>query len=293
VSRRELFDRPTASGRRAQYQAETPPVAGTRVVLALVLFAVSNGAPARSPIEECTDRSPTVAGIGACLDEMLEQAEDELWVQSKAVLAQMRQLQKQAGSRSAVRAFGAAEKQFHAYRMAQCAWAATRAGAKQASERQRTDCLIRLTRERSLELAGLLPAAAGEIEDKAAAQPSAGVQAQALFDVEWRLVRLIKSGQEQALSPESRLILVLTEGGGVTGSTRASIYSGRYALRPPNRLEWLRPGFSIERVSGQFDMGDPDEAILDELAGTTKLWLEATGLRLQNDSGSLSLVFGR
>jgi uncharacterized protein YecT (DUF1311 family) len=268
-------------------------VTGLRVVIALLLLLAAAAARAASPIEECTDRSPTVAGIGACLGEMLEQAEGELWARSKAVLAQMRQLQKQPGSRGAVQAFGAAEKQFHAYRMAQCAWLATRAESKQGSERQRTDCLIRLTRERTLELAALLPAESGASEDKIAANPPSEAQGHALFGIEWRLVHLLKNGQEQPLSAQSRLVLILSEGGGVTGTTRASIYGGRYALGAANRIEWLQAGFTVERVSGQFDANDPDEALLDDLAATTKLRLEATGLTLANDSGSLSLVFGR
>ena len=95
------------------------------------------------------------------------------------------------------------------------------------------------------------------------------------------------------MSAESRVVLVLSEGGGVAGATRASIYSGRYVLGPNNSIRWSQTGFNIERASGQFDVDDPDEAILDDLASTTKLRVDSTGLTLTNESGSVVLAFGR
>jgi hypothetical protein len=55
----------------------------------------------------------------------------------------------------------------------------------------------------------------------------------------------------------------------------------------------LQNAFNIERASGQFDADDPDEAILDDLAQTTKLRVDSTGLTLTSDNGSVVLVFGR
>ena len=250
-------------------------------------------ARAAGPIEECTDRSPTVAGIGTCLDEMFRRAEAGMWERSKAVLVQMKQLQKQAGSRGAVQLFSAAQKQFHSYRAAQCAWVARHAETTQGVQRLHVDCMIRLTRERTLELAGTLPPEAAALEAKPATNPPREAPVQSPFGVEWHLVQLMRNGREEPLSAESRVVLVLSESGGVAGTTRASIYSGRYVLGPSNRIQWLQNGFNIERASGQFDADDPDEAILDDLAATTKLRVDSTGLTLADDSGSVVLAFGR
>jgi hypothetical protein len=64
-------------------------------------------------------------------------------------------------------------------------------------------------------------------------------------------------------------------------------------LREGGRIEWLQQGFSLERNSGRFDAPDPDEAILDDLALTTRLRLDAPGLVLQSEDGSVSLGFAR
>src|SRR5262249_15717292 len=148
----------------------------------------------------------------------------------------------------------------HSYRAAQCAWVARRAETPQAAERLRMDCLIRVTRERTLELAETLPPAPAALEDKSAANPPSQPPGQRPFGVEWHLVQLIRGGREEPLSAESRVVLVLSEGGGVAGTTRASIYSGRYVLGANNNIRWSQQGFNIERASGQFDVDDPDEA---------------------------------
>jgi uncharacterized protein YecT (DUF1311 family) len=283
-------------------QAAAGPRVGCRIAIAQLLYlALVTGLPtlpagtahAAGPVEECTDQSPTVAAISACLDEMFKRAEDGMWRRSKAVLVHMKQLRKQAGSHSAVQLFNAAQKEFHSYRAAQCAWVARRSVTMQGAERLRKDCLIRLTRERTLELAEALPPEPAFVEDNSAANPPSAPPIESPFGVEWHLVQLIRGGREEPLSAESRVVLVLSQGGGVAGTTRASIYSGRYVLGPGSRIQWLQSGFNIERASGQFDADDPDEVILDDLAATTKLRVDSTGLTLTNDSGSVELAFSR
>jgi uncharacterized protein YecT (DUF1311 family) len=257
-----------------------------------LLAAAARGQPS-SPLDECSDRSPTVAGIRACLDQMFQQADAELRLRAKAVLARMREVQKQTGSPRAAQTFIAAQKEFRAYRKAHCDWCATAAQTEQAAETLRRDCAIRLTRNRVGELATLLPAdGAGPKATEAESVPAEALS-HALFGVEWRLVRVVKDGRQVPLAPESRVVLMLSEGGSVTGRTSGSIYSGRYVLRDGNRIEWLQRGFSVERTSGRFDVSDPDESILDDMLQTTRLWVESPGLILDSGDGSVTLVFAR
>ena len=287
MSDRTPLDPQAAAGPRIRYRTAI----SSALCVSLVVLAAT--ARAASPVEECTDRSPTVAGISACLDETFKRAEIGMWERSKAVLVQMKQLRKQPGSGGAVQLFNAAQKQFHSYRAAQCAWVARQSETTQGAERLRMDCLIRLTRERTMELAGTLPPEPAVLEDNAAANPPSEPPVESPFGVEWHLVQLIRGGREEPLSAESSVVLVLSQGGGVAGTTRASIYSGRYVLGPNNRIQWLQSGFNIERASGQFDADDPDEVILDDLAVTTKLRVDSTGLTLTNDNGSVALSFSR
>jgi uncharacterized protein YecT (DUF1311 family) len=261
-------------------------------VVGFLLVTAAVMAHATGPLDECTDRSPTMAGIGSCLDDMFREADGELRARGKAVLALMRRLQKQTGSRRATQAFINAQHQFRAFRRAECDRRATRADTHQDAERVRQDCLIRLTRERAEELATVLPAGAGVSEPQPAGSTTEK-PAQILFGIEWRLVQRMTNGREQPLPQNSRVILVLSESGTALGRTSVSVYSGRYTLHDGGRLEWWQGGFLIERTSGRFDVSDPDEDVLDELARTTRLRLSSPGLILQSDDGSVVLTFAR
>jgi uncharacterized protein YecT (DUF1311 family) len=258
----------------------------------LLVAAVANAHPA-APLEDCTDRSPTLAGIHECLDQIFQQTDAELRVRGKAVLVLMRRIQKQTRSPKAPQTFILAQNQFRAFRKAQCDWSARRAPTEPRASWLRQDCLIRLTQERSAELAALLPGGEAGLEQQEGGSFQPDDATQTLFDVEWRLVRVRKHGLEVPLPRESRLSLVLTEGGSAGGRTRAGLFSGRYALRDGGRIEWLQQGFSLERNSGRFDAPDPDEAILDDLVLTTRLRLDVPGLVLQSEDGSVSLGFAR
>jgi uncharacterized protein YecT (DUF1311 family) len=263
-----------------------------KLVVGFLLVAAAMMAHATGPLDECTDRSPTMAGIGDCLDDLLHEADGELRTRGKAVLALMRKLQKQTGSPRAAQAFINAQNRFRAFRRAECDRRATRANTQEDAERLRQDCLIRLTRERAEELATVLPAGS-DVSERQPAVSTSEKPAHTLFGVEWRLVRRMTNGREQPLAQNSRVILIMSEGGSVTGRTSVSVYSGRYTLRDGGRLEWWQGGFLVERTSGRLDVSDPDEELLDELAQTTRLRLSSPGLILQSDDGSVVLAFAR
>ncbi len=263
-----------------------------KLVVGFLLGAAAVMVHATSPLDECTDRSPTMAGIGSCLDDMFLEADGELRARGKAVLALMRKLQKRTGSPRAAQTFIDAQNRFRAFRRAECDRCATLADTQEDGERLRLDCLIRLTRERAEELATVLPAGAGASEQQPAVSTTEK-PVQTPFGVEWRLVRRMTNGREQPLAENSRVSLVLSESGTVVGRTSVSVYSGRYTLHDGGRLDWWQGGFLIERTSGRFDVSDPDEDVLDELARTTRLRLSSPGLILQSDDGSVVLTFAR
>ena len=264
-----------------------------QVLAGPLLLAAVAIAHAATPLEDCTDRSPTVAGIRECLAETFLQVDTEFRVRSKAVLALMRRIQKQTRSPRAPQAFISAQDQFRAFRKAQCDWSARAEPSELHADWLRQDCLIRLTRERAAELGALLPSDETGLEPRERETSPPDDADHALFGVEWRLVRMVKHGLEVPLPAETRVSLVLTEGGNAVGRSRAGQFSGRYALREGGRLEWLQQGFSVERDLGRFDEADPDEAILDDLALTTRLRLDVPGLVLQSEDGSISLGFAR
>ena len=263
-----------------------------QLVVGFLVGAATMTAHATGPLDECAGRSPTMAGIGSCLDDMFREADGVLRARGKAVLALMRQLQKRSGSPRAAQAFIDAQNRFRAFRRAECDRCATLADTREDAERLRQDCLIRLTRERAEELATVLPAGSGASEQQPAVSATEK-PAQTPFGVEWRLVRRMINGREQPLAANSRVFLVLSESGTAAGRTSVSVYSGRYTLHDGGRLDWWQGGFLIERTSGRFDATDPDEDVLDELARTTRLRLSSPGLILQSDDGSVVLAFAR
>jgi hypothetical protein len=216
------------------------------------------------------------------------EADGELRARGKAVLALMRRLQSRP-----VPAGGSGLYQCAApvprVPQSRCDQRAT-AGTQEDAERLRQNCLI--AARRAEELATVLPAGSGASEQQPAVS-TAEKPAQTLFGVEWRLVGRLINGREQRLAENSRVILVLSDSGTVVGRTSVSVYSGRYTLHDGGRLEWWQGGFLIERTSGQFEVSDPDEDVLDALALTTRLRLSSSGLTLQSDDGSVVLTFAR
>jgi uncharacterized protein YecT (DUF1311 family) len=130
----------------------------------VAIGSVAAPAAAGTPLDECYGRAAAREDIGACLDRMMEQARAEL---VDVVLRTRAQARHEAaagsprgapGSPAAAGRFERSQRLFWSYRQAHCEWLREAALPALDAAEQHTDCMVRLTRERSAELRARLPA---------------------------------------------------------------------------------------------------------------------------------------
>jgi uncharacterized protein YecT (DUF1311 family) len=303
---------PEASASDCSLSHVSPPSVPNRTRFSTLLFclscsgfvtiaaAASLEAHAQGVVEECADRSPTQAALSACLDSRVADAERDLEYKAKLArntFASMRSRELRAKTQ---RAFDRAQRRFFAERDQQCGGNPETVGDSDRGNKVR-ECIIRLTRERSAELAASFSLsradtrAAEEQPPPARPQTPAATRPQSdpVYGVDWRLTRVIRDNKEMALPPKYKASLRLETDGRVSGYGAASAFTGRYRLRSPGRIEWAENGFLITHDAQQPDPNQIDYLYIDSLERITRAGLSKTGLVLRNEDGSISLSFER
>ena len=264
-------------------------------------LAVAAIAPvlAASAMEECADRSPTQAGLSACLDSALADAERDLLYKAKLGRDSLEAMHTREQRAKAQRAFDRAQRRFFAERDRQCGGSRDTLPDSDRGNKMR-ECMIRLTRERSAQIAASLSLESAEPPEQAEAKPAAPqpdpaarAPSDPVYGVDWRLTRMIRDNKEMALPPKYRGNLRLEIDGRVSGYGAASAFTGRYRLRAPGKIEWAENGFLITHDAQQSDPSQIDYLYIDSLERITRAGLSKTGLVLRNEEGSISLSFER
>jgi uncharacterized protein YecT (DUF1311 family) len=252
------------------------------------------------PVDECVDASPTQAALSACLDSSLADAENDLAAKSKLARQGVDGIRAREPRIKAQRAFDRAQRRFFSDRDQQCGGSPESLADSERSNKIR-DCLIRLTRQRSAELAATLSLDASPTPSRSAEskppppQPEAVTRASEdpVYGVDWRLARMIRDNKEVPLPPKYKANLRLETDGRVSGYGAASAFTGRYRLRAPGKIEWAENGFLITHDAQQPDPTQMDYLYVDSLERTTRAGLSKTGLVLRSEDGSVSLSFER
>ena len=264
---------------------------------ACVVACISTPLHAGTAIDECADNSPTQAALSACLDHLLAAAERDLSAQAKRARQSAQAIRNRHQRAAAMRALDRAQKRFFASRDQECGSKHLDVAAESERGNRIRDCMVQMTRERAAQLAGSLPAEAAQTPAPDEARPSprqsARPQADPVYGVDWRLMRLIRDNKEVALPPQYRANLRLEIDGRVSGFGAASAFTGRYRLRTPGNIEWAENGFLITRDARQPDPTQMDSLYVDSLERTNRAGLSKTGLVLRNEDGSISLSFER
>jgi uncharacterized protein YecT (DUF1311 family) len=123
------------------------------LVLAGSLFA-AGAAHAATPLESCYAQAGLEGRrvVAPCLEAMLKDAETRMAAALAPRQAEARELAKATGRDAAVRSLATAQRQFLAYRSAQCRYIADAFDAGTGAGDARLDCLVRLTLQRAEEL---------------------------------------------------------------------------------------------------------------------------------------------
>ena len=264
---------------------------GHWAALLSVLAAVACADAAATPLEDCANDSPTTEGIAICLDNLFDDAELELINQTKRARASI-QAMKGAGARSkASREFEQQHKNFLAARRAECGHLSDRPTTG-VGDNQVRDCFIRMTHERL----GVLEQAVGKAQPRRSpAKPREPVStpSDAVYNVEWHLVGLIRDGKEIPLPAEYRATLRLDNDGAVTGKGAVNAFSGEFRLRTAGKIEWAQHGFLTERTVAPPELGSLDGLYIDALERVSNAALAPTGLILRSEDESVTLTFAR
>jgi uncharacterized protein YecT (DUF1311 family) len=123
------------------------------IALAVALLASPAGS-AKTPLEICYDKVGNQGrqAVRPCLEGMMKEADSEMASALAARKKDARQLSQATGRRKSVRSLERAQKQFVAYRKAQCQYVMDAIDAGTGAGDGQRDCMVRLTRQRVEEL---------------------------------------------------------------------------------------------------------------------------------------------
>ena len=231
-------------------------------------------------------------GIAICLDDMFEEAENDLLEQAKMARQRINAINSRTRRVSAERAFDREQKQFLASRRANCGPLTSEFSADSARANEIRDCYIRMARERAAEIGkslGNRPAA----QEAPAARSAPRAAADAVYGIDWRLDRLVRDNDEFELPDGYRATVRLDDDGRVSGKGAVNAFSGQYKLRPGGKIEWTQNGLFITRTSGLDEHAGVDQLFIDALERVSRAGLGQDGLVLRNEDGSIVLTFTR
>lgn len=125
----------------------------TALTLVTALF-VSTGGSAKTPLEICYDKvgNQGRTAVGPCLAAMLKEDATEMASVLAARKKEARELAQATGRRKSVKSLERAQRQFLAYRKAQCQYLLDALDAGTGAGDAQRDCMVRLTRQRVEEL---------------------------------------------------------------------------------------------------------------------------------------------
>ena len=267
--------------------------ASAALTVIICCLPLSSSLAASAPLEECTDQSPTLEGIALCLDELFEQAEEDLQEQAKAARTRIAATRSRNARGQAERAFDAAQKRFFAARRATCGRLINQGEANNARANQVRDCFVLRTRERAAEIAGEFGLASDGAEQAAAANRSSADPADNVYGTDWRLTRLVRDRKDIPLPAGYTATLRLDVDGRVSGKGAVNAFAGEYQLKSQGRIEWAQHGFLTTRTSGPVEFGAIDQLFIDALERATRAGLAQANLVLRNEDASIALTFVR
>jgi uncharacterized protein YecT (DUF1311 family) len=120
---------------------------------ATLVSAVAEALEPSSPLKECYATAANRIEVSRCLERQRDDANAGMARCVQAVRKQMQQLDAVRNLRLAVTSFDEAQKAFEAFRERNCRWVAARMEPGTGAGDAALDCMIRMTRARTAELA--------------------------------------------------------------------------------------------------------------------------------------------
>jgi len=256
----------------------------------LICSAAVSAAEAQTPLQACYASSPNRSAVGLCLERKLRDADAAMASALASAREEATRLDTVTGHAQGVKALSAAQKEFLAFRSANCAWYAARMSAGTGSGDATQDCMIRMTRTRADELRASASAS------ETAGQPSLLTESSSVMawqGVDWKLTKMVRDGKDVPLVTNSKITANFHAAGRLAGMASVNRYFGSYKAGGDGRIEWAAPGFGATRMAGPPQLMQQEGWFLDALGKVSTARMEGTRLILANDDGSVELTFER
>jgi len=107
----------------------------------------------------------------------------------------------------------------------------------------------------------------------------------------WHLSHISEQGKMKYETNKPHVTLTFKEKCKVDGKAPVNNYFGGCELDKNGLLVWQQPGFGMTMMAGPPELMEQETYYLNTLAKTSRMYLTAQGLRLENNDGSLKMEF--
>jgi heat shock protein HslJ len=257
------------------------------IVWVLLLASSTVTAEPSTPLKACYTANPNRIQVSQCLDQLLSQANADMARVIHVVRVQMQKLDAANGRTKALAMFDASQQAFENYRERDCAWAGVQMEPGTGSGDAVRDCQIRRTRARVAELEAQFAISGSDTTYTPTGLPAG------LAGRTWRLTSMMQAGRKSDITPDTKVTIVFTEDGHVSGKAPINAYNGGFSLSAGMRIEWRKPGFNMTRMAGPPALMQVEDDYLQALARCTQLRFEDSGLLLENHDRSIVLTYSQ
>ena len=244
----------------------------------------------RTSLQTCYEASTDRMEANQCLNDKLTKAEEAMSSALSATRAEMARVDAATDRDEATKALSAAQRHFEEFRKANCSWYAARSSSGVGAGDLTKDCLIRMTLARAAELRTQVQQPTARLETPpVAAEP----EMVAWQGGEWKLVKLIRDGEQVPLLDGSNITATFYTMGRVAGMASVNRYFGSYQLGAEHRIIWTTPAFGATRMAGPQPLMRQEQMFLDALGRATRAHVDGADLVLDSDDGNVILTFGK
>jgi heat shock protein HslJ/uncharacterized protein YecT (DUF1311 family) len=256
----------------------------------VVCSAAASAAELQTPLQACHAISSNRSAVVECLRRKVQEADTAMADALTAARQEMVNLDSATGRMQGSKALSAGQKAFLEFRKANCAWYAARVGSATGVGDAAQDCTIRMTRARADDLRPQVLEAASPAQP---GLPAESASVMAWQGVDWKLIRMVRDGQDVPLVANSKVTASFHAAGRVAGMASVNRYFGSYKASGDGRIEWPTPAVGATRMAGPPELMKQEALFLDALGKVSRARMEGARLVLMTGDGSIELTFER
>jgi heat shock protein HslJ len=256
----------------------------------VVCSVAASAAELQTPLQACYASSSNRIAVGECLRRKVQEADIAMADALTAARQEMVNLDAASGRTQGSKALAAGQRAFLDFRKANCAWYSARMGSGTGSGDAARNCTIMMALARADELRLQVSAAGAPTQ---AGLPAESASVMAWQGVDWKLIRMVRNGQDVALIANSKVTASFHAAGRIAGMASVNRYFGSYKASGDGRIEWPAPAVGATRMAGPPELMKQEALFLDALGKVSRARMEGSRLILMTDDGTTELTFER